>query len=42
MIKCRSPRSLVWGIRNLLQFLVRREYAISGRSDNVWRVVTSV
>jgi len=33
MIKCRSPRSLVWGIRNLLRFLVRSEYAISGRSD---------
>jgi len=29
MIKCRSPRSLVLGIRNLLWFLVRSEYAIS-------------
>jgi len=26
MIKCRSPRSLVLGIRNLLWFLVRSEY----------------
>jgi len=33
MMKCRSPRSLVFGIRNLLWFLVRSEYAISGRSD---------
>jgi len=33
MIKCRSPRSLVLGIGNLLWFLVRSEYAISGRSD---------
>ena len=32
MRKCRSPRSLVLGIRNLLWFLVRSEYAISGRS----------
>jgi len=31
MIKCRSPRSLVLGIRNLLWFLVRSEYALSGR-----------
>jgi len=30
MTKCRSPRSLVFGIRNLLWFLVRSEYAISG------------
>ena len=35
MIKCRSPRSLVFGIRNLLWFLVRGEYAISGRSDKI-------
>jgi len=33
MIKCRSPRSLVLAIRNLLWFLVRSEYAIAGRSD---------
>ena len=32
MIKCRSPRSLVWGIRNLLWFLVRSEHAVSGRN----------
>jgi len=32
MRKCRSPRSLVLGIRNLLWFLVRSQYAISGRS----------
>ena len=32
MMKCRSPRSLVFGIRNLLWFLVRSEYAISGQT----------
>ena len=31
-MKCRSPRSLVFGIRNLLWFLVRSEYAISGQT----------
>ena len=33
MIKCRSPISLVLGIINLLWFLVRGKYAVSGRSD---------
>jgi len=33
MIKRRSPRSLVFVIIILLWFLVRSEYAISGRSD---------
>ena len=46
MRKCRSPRSLVLGIRNLLWFLVRSEYAISGRSrgrrnrGGVWRTLS--
>jgi len=30
MIKCRSPRPLVFGVKSLLWFLVRSEYAISG------------
>ena len=30
MIKCRSPRSLVFGMRNLWSLLVRSEYVASG------------
>jgi len=38
MIKCRSPRSIVFGMSNLLWLVVRSEYVVSGRSDkNVWR-----
>ena len=34
MMRCRSPRLLVFGIRNLLWFAVYSEYDISGRADN--------
>ena len=38
MLKCQSPRSLVFGIRNLLWFLVRSEYAISRLTPLLRRV----
>jgi len=38
MLKCQSPRSLVFGIRNLVWFLVRSEYAISRLTPLLRRV----
>ena len=42
MIKCRSPRSLVLGIRNLLWFLVRSEYTKDVYADRLNTIVHSL